>query len=434
MQLKVVAVCVYPGFTQNVVKKEVCLIVRITKNAVESMRRLDAGRLEYRDSQLKGFGIRASGSGVKSWFISYRIGGVTKRYTIGKYPAVPVSEARSKAQMLLLKVANGIDPSVEKVLDQRAIFFGDLSESFIENYSKMEKKSWKADARMLKKYVLPCWGNRRAKIISRMDATELLSEVRRNNGPIQSNRVLSLIRKIFNYGIDTYVIEVNPCEKMKRLAKERAREKVLKHGEILEVVNLAEMISPVLKAFVYLRFLTAQRETEILGASWSEIDLSRRIWTIPQERTKNGKAHSVPLSEFAVRVLKELRNSSGSMTWVFPSPRIQNSHRFDLKREKAQLSRSVDFDFQFRDIRRTSATIIASIGFSRTIVGKVLNHSEPEITAVYDRYYYDREKREALDGLARYIEKILSSEAVGEENHISIVHHDDNPQDEALTG
>ena len=149
--------------------------------------------------------------------------------------------------------------------------------------------------------------------------------------------------------------------------------------------------------------VTAQRRAEVSGMRRSEIEDG--WWTLPAERSKNGRAHRVPLSPLA----KELINKASGDDFLFPSPLknqaiqpstltnavTKNRHCFDTER------------FSTHDLRRTAATRMAEIGISRFDIAKVLNHTDQEVTAIYDRWAYDAEKKKALLKWARRLQNIL---------------------------
>jgi integrase len=144
-----------------------------------------------------------------------------------------------------------------------------------------------------------------------------------------------------------------------------------------------------------LRLLTAARKVEVEKMRWSEIDGD--WWTIPGERSKNGKSHRVPLSDLALEALAGLERVND---YVLAGARG--------KRKQAAGARLIAIDdFQGHDLRRTAASMMASAGVARHVIGRVLNHADGGVTAVYDRHSYDGEKRAALDALARKVRSIV---------------------------
>ena len=123
-----------------------------------------------------------------------------------------------------------------------------------------------------------------------------------------ANRTLALVRKMFNFAIERDWLDSNPCQMIKRPAPDRQRQRVLSEEEVRAVWKALDEEHPIIAALFRIWLLTAQRGSEVHGASWEEMDLTTGWWTIPGERSKNGLDHRVPLSPQALRILKDLRN------------------------------------------------------------------------------------------------------------------------------
>ena len=156
------------------------------------------------------------------------------------------------------------------------------------------------------------------------------------------------------------------------------------------------------KLALKLQLVTAQRKGEVVSAAWEEVDLVEGWWTIPGHTSKNALPHRVPLSPLAIEPFQAANVFSGDSPWIFPSP--QGNQHITPKAVDHALRRpgleTLGFSFVPHDLRRTAVSNIASLGFG-ALVGKVLNHKERGVTAVYDRHSYDQEKRQALEAWGR---------------------------------
>jgi integrase len=152
---------------------------------------------------------------------------------------------------------------------------------------------------------------------------------------------------------------------------------------------------------------TAQRRGELAEMRWSEIDFDNKIWVIPADRSKNGKPHVVPLSLYALDVLNEVPRFL-DCDYVFTTTR--NSPVSGFSKMLRRLSEgSQTSDWRLHDLRRTAASGMARAGVAPHVVEKVLNHISGTISgvaAVYNRYGYDREKREALETWGEYLAQL----------------------------
>jgi integrase len=157
---------------------------------------------------------------------------------------------------------------------------------------------------------------------------------------------------------------------------------------------------------------TGQRRSEVGNMEWREVDQERRLWVIPKERTKAGRAHVVPLSTLALSILADCPRLG---TYVFSTRGVPRGgtlpisgwskakSRLDLFVDEARNrlnsdSEAVNSDWRLHDLRRTAASLMTEAGVTRLVVSKVLNHAEQGVTGKhYDLYGYLPEKKHALD-------------------------------------
>lgn len=388
--------------------------VKLTDRTIKALQAPERGQTDYFDGNPRGFGVRISQSGHRAFFVMYRIGGRLRRLTLGTYPHLTLAAARQRAKDALHDVAHGSDPAGEKQADRRAETFGELADEYLTSHAKLNKRSWKEDERILNHDLLPHWRTRKAKGITRRDIWTVLKRIAEERGsPIMANRTLALVRRIFNFAIEREILTASPCHKIKAPAAERERERVLGHDE-LRALWKALLATPAWFQVVFKLYLfTAQRHREVLGMSRAELDLDSGWWTIPSSRTKNGLVHRVPLAPPALELLNDWMRSNPDSPWVFPSPAREGAI-VTLQKPVRLLREMTGIEFRVHDLRRTASTNMTSIGIRRKTVSRVLNHLERDVTRLYDRYSYDREKREALDRLAVELVAIVERDTAAE--------------------
>jgi integrase len=385
-----------------------------------TIQNLKPGPKRFIEWEPHGLGVRVTPKGVKSFVFVYRYEGrlrmMTLRNEAGKttYPSISLAEARKAHRDALDKLNGGVDPAAmadaEREEHRSAPTVADLAGEYLEKWAKPRKRSWREDARILTKDVLPVWGQRKAKDITRRDVIRLLDGVVDRGAGIMANRTLAVIRKMFNFAVTRDMVPVSPCIGARAPAPEKSRDRVLTPDEIralwqgLEAAKMAEGTKLALK----LQLVTAQRKGEVVSAAWEELDLAESWWTIPGHKSKNGLPHRVPLSPLAIELFQAAKAYSGDSPWIFPSPR-GNKHitpeAVDHAIRRPGLE-ALGSTFVPHDLRRTAASNIASLGFG-AFVGKVLNHKERGVTAVYDRHSYDQEKRQALEAWGRKLTTII---------------------------
>jgi integrase len=365
----------------------------------------------------RGFGVRVSPTGRKTFIYLYRMRGEVskRRLSLGTYPEMSIAEAHRLYAEAREKVTKGIDPGAEAVAerqeDRKAPTVAELSAEYLEKWAKPRKRSWMVDKRIIEKDVLPHWGRSKAKDITRRDVIRLLDGVAERGG-VMANRTLAVIRKMFNFAVSRDILPTSPCTAVQAPAPENRRDRVLTAEEIkafwlgLGRTRITEGIRLALK----LQLVTAQRKGEVISSAWTDFDLDEGWWTIPAEKAKNGLPHRVPLSAMALNLLQTAKTISGGSPWLFPSPRgprhitptaVDHALRLALKTLEME-------HFVPHDLRRTAATCMTGFcGIPRLIISKILNHAEPHITSIYDRSSYDREKRQALEAWSYRLQNII---------------------------
>ncbi len=145
----------------------------------------------------------------------------------------------------------------------------------------------------------------------------------------------------------------------------------------------------------------------MLNMRWSDVDLADGWWVIPAADSKNKLPHRVPLGPRAMELLAGLlMTARKDAVFVLEGARG--------KRQQSHVAGRLGLpDFRGHDLRRTAASHMASAGVSRLVIGKVLNHVDRGVTAIYDRHGYDAEKREALEVWDRRLAAILNEEGSG---------------------
>ena len=405
----------------------------LTHAVVTALKKPAAGQVDYWDTRKPGFGIRVSNGGTKSWHVMYRQHGRKRRLSLGQFPELSAADARSKATAYLGDIAKGMDPAEERTQAKLDPTFGEFADIYLERYARVEKKprSVREDEHMIEADLKPAWQDRKLPTISRRDVIALLDRIVARDAPVRANRVRALASKMFNFAISRDLVEHNPVHGTSRPSPERSRERRLSDDEICTLTEALKPEPLKVAGALKLALLTAARRSEILGLPWSELDLERAWWTLPGERTKNGKEHRIPLSPTAVILLRELEADADAKSskrpkakhreggeaptksqFVFAGGRIGRPVANPQKWMKRIRDRAELQDIRFHDLRRTAASGMTAIGIERLTVSKLLNHAEGGVTQIYDRHSYDVEKRAAVNKWDRRLNEILSGKPV----------------------
>lgn len=418
--------------------------IKLTAAAVERLKAERGSRTDYFDAALPGLSLRVAGptgsrSGcIKTWSVLYRVAGQTKlrRLTIGSTDLYSLAEARTKALETLKAAGEGRDPAAERREERakRPDTVEAVAEDFIEKYLRKKDRAdsyVRGTESTFENHVIPRWRGRDIKSITRRDVAELLDEIaakpRRPDksgarkkgvavgGPIAANRTLAAIRKMFNWALQRGIVEATPIIRMELPGAERRRERTLSADEIKELWPLLTTTGYPFGIFLQMALATGQRRDEVANMQWAQLDLVEKVWTIPSEGTKAGRAQVVPLSELALRLLECVPRIGAYVFTTFGDRPIsgysKNKARLDrliqTEREKAAAKRGEDVlpfpPWTIHDLRRTVATNLGRLGVSRFVIERILNHADRSVTGIYDRHEYLADKRDALETWARYL-------------------------------
>lgn len=381
----------------------------------------DTGRAEYFDKTTPGFGLRVTSKGHRSWILLYRHKGAPRRFTLGTYPHLSLADAREKARAIRTRIiSDGEDPASEKTRERAGETIRELATLYIEEHAKRTKRTWQSDQQVLNKDVISRWGSRKAADITRSDVRTMLRAIHQRGAPIQANRTLEIVRKMFNWAIAEELVENNPCDHVSKPSRENERTRVLSPAEIRTLwAALDTRRSPLVAAVYRLLLLTGQRSIEVVGAERREI-ADDGWWTIPAGRVKNKTEHRVWLCETARQILAEIKpyrqqllagldpkTRAKARNFIFPSE--AGGHLRCLQKTHQRLRDASGLpDFRIHDLRRTAASLMSEMGISRLTISKILNHKESGVTKIYDRYSYSAEIQHALEAWDARLKEILA--------------------------
>ena len=359
--------------------------MKINKRTVEALTwKIDETRNQvfYWDDQIKGFGLRITPTGKKTFILQYRLRGSVSRLTLGAYPALNHDHARELAIKNLGETIDGVDPSqVKKDANQKSADISDLFLSYFDGHvlkNRIEKgqKAIKAD---FERFILPVIGRIPAQEISRNDIKALLAKI--EDMPRTHNLVRGYLKTMFSFGTREGLIEASPMDGIGTLT-EKSRDEWIKDNDLKRLfAQVALDSNHYVRAYFPLLALTACRKSELQLAKWTDIDFENKIFTI--EETKNGTKHEVHLTEPAIKILKGIIRQEGN-PYVFCGAAGGPHHNFSNPWQRIRKAASLE-KYTIHDIRRTSATYLAQDDVGSNRIGQILNHTDISTTARYAR-------------------------------------------------
>jgi integrase len=368
-------------------------------------------RYEVPDAACVGLWLIIQPSGSKSWAVRYRFRGQPRKMTIGKVEAVPLAAARKAATAALLEVSQGRDPCSDKkaalAASQEAaeLRAADSVEALAARFiaQHVETKNRPNTIRQVKQIfaveILPRWKHLTVHDITKRHVVALIDAIAEDR-PTLANRARAVIGKWYNWMIARDVVRtLSPVAGVERPAPENPRERVLTEAEISALWRACGLLGSDFATLVKLLLLTGQRRNEIAFMRWSEIDIEKRLWTLPSARSKNKKQHTIPLSRQVWKIIEGRK--SGDLVLDVKS----------LSRSKAALDALARIPhWTLHDCRRTCVTQMAEIGIAPHIIEATVNHiggHKAGIAGVYNRAEYADEKRDALQAWANHIDTIV---------------------------
>jgi|TARA_B100000809_G_scaffold141498_1_gene139063 integrase len=390
--------------------------MRFTDSAIKGLKPKSA---RYEKWEGLGFGLRVAPSGRKTFIFLYRFKGLSRRMSLGVYPGTTLHEARKLHAEAKLTLDKEVDPGTQTLSDKHeerlAPTVSGFVTEYLEKWAKPRKKKWAEDERTLCKDVIPYIGRKKMKDVTRRDLGSILDRIIERGSPGQANKTHQILSKMFSFAVSRSVVKHSPVGGMGKPATENMNLRFLTVVEIkhfwekLDAIPIKEGTALCLKILL----LLGQRRGETATLEWKEIDLNSKAWTIPKHKSKNGKAHTVPLPPMAMSIITRAKKLAKDSSYVFPGAKpscsispdsitsavYKNQHRFDMEQ------------FSAHDLRHTVATQLAMAGVEGVHISKVLNHTVPGITAqVYNHHQYDKEKRQALETWERKLKGILFNE------------------------
>ena len=295
----------------------------------------------YRIADKGGLGLLITPTGGKLWRWAYRFNGKMKQMAFGKYPDVPLAEARKRHANARGDLANGVDPMAvrKEVKEQKRIQKVEVEKPkglTFEDLTRAWFKWWKADkdkkhAKNVEARVegdlIAKLGSKLPQEITRMELVRLTQEVDARGARDIARRNLQFVRRIYEYGINNGLLDQNTLNPAAGIQPDsiltRAVEENFAHLPIGEVPTLLRKMqdydgSALTRLAMELLSLTFVRTGELIGGLWSEINWERKVWVIPAERMKMKKPHIVPLSTQSIALLRRLHAITGESGRLFP--------------------------------------------------------------------------------------------------------------------
>jgi integrase len=368
--------------------------MRITKRAIEFIEKPTGGYSIHRDDEMPGFAVRVTSRGVISFLFEKRVNGRSRRFTVGRYPAITPEQARRRVQRLSLDVAEGRDPITEHKLRRvQGITLSKALDDYL--HDRDLRDSSRKDIRTRIKCELSDW---LALPIKRITRDMVVTRHRRigERSPSQANATMRYLRAVLNYASEAYGTGNAPFLAdipTRRLSGLKAWYRVERRRTLIKVHELPDWWKAVeglatdpamrhgseYRDYFQWLLLTGMRRNEALTLPWAGVDLKAR--TVTLQDTKNREPHTLPLTDYLLTIL-ERRRADGEGQFVFAADdgRVIGNLRYAL----AAIAKARGASFTPHDLRRTFATAAEGLDLPSYTIKRLLNHKQAsDVTSGY---------------------------------------------------
>jgi len=371
-------------------------------------------RMEVPDAALSGLYFVLQPSGAASWAFRYRVNGRPRKWTIGAYPALSLKEARERDKRGLSQD----DPAAAKKAGRRAALepqtddlIDKVARDYLAKYARARRpRSVQEITRIVEREIVPAWKGRIITDIRKKDIHAMLDPIEAR-APVMANRTFAVIRQFFAWCLERGIIDATPCAGIHKPAEETPRDRVLSDDEIKALWHATGKLSWAFGGAIRVLLLTGARLNEVIGASWDEFDLGANLWRLPAARSKNKRAHIIPLSEMVIDILATLPRIHSTAHFIFTVSGKGPVTGFSDVKRRLDAAMPDMAPWTFHDLRRTCASGMARLGIAPHVIEACLNHRSGVISgiaATYNRHSYEPEKRGALDAWARHLEALIT--------------------------
>jgi integrase len=369
----------------------------------------------------RGLSLDVLPSGQMSWLYRYRTNGKQEKVVLGRYPDLSLKAARKKRDDLATVVANGKSPVQELKLARAGLATNPTVREFGDRYFKEQVVTRWKNPRDIRRYldneIYPAMGDKLLKELNALEVQALVYRKRDNGRVAAAIQLRSVIKQMFDYAVEVQLVTTNPAAMVatRYIGKSRKRSRVLTPKEIrlyLRTIYQSN-IRRQFKLALHIILLTLSRKSELLLARWKDVNLDSGEWLIPEENSKNGKAHIVYLSTQVAAMFRELKALAGDSELVLPG-RSSLSRPFAANAlNKALEGLTFDMDpLTIHDLRRTGATLLTEHNFNKDVIEKALSHEREGIRAVYVLAEYAEQRRKMLQWWNDYVDGILNEPKV----------------------
>lgn len=357
-------------------------------------------------------------TGKMRWALAYREQGKQKNAYLGEYPAFSLAEARQWREEIKERMARGL-PAIDASLSDSAYLFPNVYRQWFERWKPQKKNESYPEQveRAIDSNIIPHFENKDIRQVKPVDIVQALRGMEERGALEYLRRVKGWVSLIFDYAVDSGLIDVNPVKSVGRQAFKQHKGG---HFQALPPYDLPILIRALedgtitsrTRLAIYWQLLTMTRPIEAVSAKWQDINLEEKQWIIQPEDMKKSRLHIVPLSSLAIDLLKEIKAINRGGIYLFDG----EDYGTHLHRETPRITlRKKGLETTAHGLRALSATIMEEEGYPEAVITASLSHAKGKgnksIPAYLRSTFYD-ERVEMLEHLGQIVrqerDKILN--------------------------
>ncbi|MBY0444046.1 MAG: tyrosine-type recombinase/integrase, partial [Burkholderiales bacterium] len=338
-----------------------------------------------------GLYVAVTPAGSISFRYNYAINGRQETITFGRYGVGGITLAEAREQLCEAKklVTAGKSPAKEKARGKARIkdaeTFGAWAEKWLRGY-QMADSTRDMRRAVYERDLKPKFGNQKLAEITHEDLRALTNAIVERGAPATAVHVREVVMQVFRWAIELGQKVENPADLVRpsAIATFEPRDRALTPDEIGLMYQYIERIgtAPSIRAAAKLLLLTMVRKSELTNATWSEINFSEALWTIPKERMKRRNPHLVFLPKQAMDIFIALKTFAGGSEYILPS-----RYDSDTPMSSATLNQVLTSTYKLaqkegkslakfgpHDLRRTASTLLHEAGYNTDWIEKALAH------------------------------------------------------------
>ncbi|WP_284603694.1 tyrosine-type recombinase/integrase [Dickeya dadantii] len=377
------------------------------------LRSLAAKNRTWQVADGNGLFIEILPSGRKVWRLRYRFQGKQEKATLGEYPAFSLAEARLWREKCRSMIAHGVSPAQkkqeEKAKQKEPTTVEAFAKRWLTDIIEKTTRQPRNVVRVINKDIIPVIGRIQLEELTTAHVQAVIDRIKLRGSDHVALLTRNVLKRMLAYAISRGIIFNNPAAAIEAryIAQATSRDVALTPEEIgilLRGIYTSGM-NRRHKLALHLLILCMVRKSELIEATWDEINFVTTEWRIPAERMKMDNPHIVPLSGQALAMFEELKFLAGDSPYVFPS---RNDYRHSISKTTLNAAvRTLNLnvrDFVIHDFRRTASTLLHEQGYNSDWVEKCLAHKISGVRGVYNRAEYLGQRREMLQAWADFVD------------------------------